>query len=682
MATQVRKNGSAGGTKRRGVFDSVKTRLTLIIVLIMAVPLIATIVISYATSHSEAVSNVDEMNTAQVELVEHDLNSIVEQNMQIIQTIANSVSARKVILGELDAESVQDWLAKTDAEVGDGNVIAICNADGMQIVKSSGELTDVSEREYFQKVKSTGKPYVSDQNISKTTGKRICTFIHPVFDLDGNFIGAVQRNYNLSVITELCKKEKKAEKQDIFVGDNNGDLMGHTSMDLEGGEPVNFATQQWYTASRSNPEATGSYDSNFNGGNWRMSYQREPVTGWVTVIATDVDEALESSNRMLMIVIIVGIVMLIVAAVIAYVLADSFTKPILAVNGSIDKLSHGEFEKLDDPRLTGRKDEFGDIVNHINELEDKLIQVVENIKQASSTVTSQARELSDTSGQISSTTDGVSNAVQEMAKGATEQAGTIEKATGNVSTLSEAIQTVANNAEQLASAAADMSDASQSSAEALKQLSSNMNTMETSVSDITRTMNATNAAVQNVNEKVDGITSIASQTNLLALNASIEAARAGDAGRGFAVVAEEIGQLATQSATTAEEIRKEMTNLLKQAQEAIEKTNEVAGIGENVNEVLTNTVEKINDLISGVGSTVDGVNTISGLTEECDASKVVIVDAMSSLSAISQQNAASTEETSASMQELNATINMLADSAQSLNDVAERLNEDLEFFKI
>ena len=682
MASQVRKNGSAGGTKRRGVFDSVKTRLTLIIVLIMAVPLIATIVISYATSHSEAVSNVDEMNTAQVELVEHDLNSIVEQNMQIIQTIANSVSARKVILGELDAESVQDWLAKTDAEVGDGNVIAISNADGMQIVKSSGELTDVSEREYFQKVKSTGKPYVSDQNISKTTGKRICTFIHPVFDLDGNFIGAVQRNYNLSVITELCKKEKKAEKQDIFVGDNNGDLMGHTSMDLEGGEPVNFATQQWYTASRSNPEATGSYDSNFNGGNWRMSYQREPVTGWVTVIATDVDEALESSNRMLMIVIIVGIVMLIVAAVIAYVLADSFTKPILAVNGSIDKLSHGEFEKLDDPRLTGRKDEFGDIVNHINELEDKLIQVVENIKQASSTVTSQARELSDTSGQISSTTDGVSNAVQEMAKGATEQAGTIEKATGNVSTLSEAIQTVANNAEQLASAAADMSDASQSSAEALKQLSSNMNTMETSVSDITRTMNATNAAVQNVNEKVDGITSIASQTNLLALNASIEAARAGDAGRGFAVVAEEIGQLATQSATTAEEIRKEMTNLLKQAQEAIEKTNEVAGIGENVNEVLTNTVEKINDLISGVGSTVDGVNTISGLTEECDASKVVIVDAMSSLSAISQQNAASTEETSASMQELNATINMLADSAQSLNDVAERLNEDLEFFKI
>ncbi len=677
--------GSESNKKRKSkkkLFDSVKTKLTLIIVLIMAVPLIATIIISYVTSHSEAVSNMDEMNSAQVELVEHDFKSIVEQHQQILQTIANSVSARKVLKGELDAESVQDWLAKTDATVGDGNVLAICNADGMQIVKASGDPVDVSDREYFKQVKSTGKFYVSDQNISKTTGARICTFIYPIFDLDGTFIGAVQRNYNLSQFTDLCKSEIKADKQDIFIGDNNGDLIGHTSMDLEGGEPVNFASQRWYTESRTNPEATGSYDSTFNGGNWRMSYQREPITGWVTVIASNKGVALASSNRMLLIVIVIGIIMLVVAAVIAYVLADSFTRPILAVNDSIDLLSQGEFRKLENPALTGRRDEFGDIVRHINELIDKLVQVVTDVKDASATVTQQARELSDTSGQISSTTDGVSNAVQEMAKGATEQAGTIEKATGNVSSLSEAIQTVANNAEQLASAAADMSDASQSSAEALKQLSSNMSTMQSSVADITQTMNATNTAVQNVNEKVDGITSIASQTNLLALNASIEAARAGDAGRGFAVVAEEIGQLATQSATTAEEIRNEMANLLKQAQDAIVKTNEVAGIGQNVNEVVTNTVDKINDLISGVGSTVDGVNTISGLTEECDASKVVIVDAMSSLSAISQQNAASTEETSASMQELNATINMLADSAQSLNDVAERLNDDLEFFKI
>ncbi|MCR5674709.1 MAG: HAMP domain-containing protein [Lachnospiraceae bacterium] len=662
--------------------NSVKFRLTLIIIAIMAIPLICSIVISYVSSHREAVENMDQLNNAQAKLVEHDFSAIVQQNQSVLQTIATSVSARKVLKGELDTESVADWLGKSDEKIGDGNTTVITGADGMQVCRPKGDLVDVSDREYFKICKSEGRFYVSDQNISKTSGKRICTFIAPVFDLDGTFIGAVQRNYDLTKFTELCQSEKTRTNQDIFIGDNNGDLIAHTSMDLETGEAVNFSSQQWYSASRTDLEATGSYDSKFNGGNWRMSYQREPITGWVTVIATDVDEALASANRMLTIIVVVGIVMLILAAVIAIMLALSFTKPILAVNQAIGKLSGGEFEKLDDPALTGRKDEFGDIVRNINILIDKLSEVVRNIQAVSATVTQQARDLSETSGQISTTTDDVSNAVQEIARGATEQAGTVERASERMTSLSDAIQTVASNAEQLAVAASDMNGASQSSADALKQLSTNMDTMGTSVSDISEVMHATNTAVQNVNNKVDGITSIASQTNLLALNASIEAARAGDAGKGFAVVAEEIGKLATESATTAQEIRDEMANLLRQAQDALEKTSEVSNIGTNVNEVLVNTVDKINTLINGVGSTVDGVNTISGLTQECDASKTVIVEAMTSLAAISEENAASTEETSASMQELNATINVLTQSAQSLNDVAAQLDEDLKFFKI
>ena len=98
--------------------------------------------------------------------------------------------------------------------------------------------------------------------------------------------------------------------------------------------------------------------------------------------------------------------------------------------------------------------------------------------------------------------------------------------------------------------------------------------------------------------------------------------------------------------------------------------------------MLQNTVGQINELISGVGTTVDGVTTISGLSQESAASKTIIVDAMDSLSAISEENAASTEETSASMQELNATVNVLSQSASDLNDLAKKLEEDLDFFKI
>ncbi len=392
-------------------------------------------------------------------------------------------------------------------------------------------------------------------------------------------------------------------------------------------------------------------------------------------------ESVQSAiNRSVSYLLLIVIVLIIIASIVAFRSAISVSKAVKCIAESVNNLSEGEFVKAD--KFLDRTDEIGSTLNSTNTLLDKLTEVVKNIHDASDTVGSQANELAGASSQIKDTTEGVSQAVQEMARGASEQSEAIQNASQNIAELSDAIQDVADNAESLATTAKNMNEASQSSAEALNNLSHNMEAMEQSVESIAQTMNDTNQAVQEVNRQVEDITSIASQTNLLALNASIEAARAGDAGKGFSVVAEEIGKLATESAQTADIIKKEMANLLEKSTDAIKKTEDITQIRNDVSTVLTDTVSKINDLISNVDNTVTGVTKILSLAEKCDASKGVIIDAMTSLSAISEESAASTEETSASMEELNATIVMLAQSANDLKDVAEKLETDLSFFKL
>jgi len=85
-------------------------------------------------------------------------------------------------------------------------------------------------------------------------------------------------------------------------------------------------------------------------------------------------------------------------------------------------------------------------------------------------------------------------------------------------------------------------------------------------------MGSLNDQVMSVLNVLVEIDQIAKQTNLLALNAAIEAARAGESGRGFAVVADEVRKLSSRSEKFSQQIRKDITEMIKviaQAEEAV-----------------------------------------------------------------------------------------------------------------
>ena len=85
-------------------------------------------------------------------------------------------------------------------------------------------------------------------------------------------------------------------------------------------------------------------------------------------------------------------------------------------------------------------------------------------------------------------------------------------------------------------------------------------------------------------------------------------------------------------------------------------------------------------MLDDINSTVGGVKTISEGADQCETSKNAVVDTMSALSAISEENAASAEETTASTAELNDLISSLSADAEELTAIATELTEQVALF--
>jgi len=656
---------------------SIKNQLIALMLGIAIIPLLIAIIVSYTTSSKKAMADAQDSLEWQAWYIEATFQSIIEQNMDMIRQVGENPTIVAYITAPesgIDDDVIMSTLKGVDDVLGDGNATTLTGADGMQLFRTDGgKLVDVHEREYFKQAMN-GQPYMSDVITSDSTGTRQVTFAAPVKDAAGNCYGIVQRNYNLDDIHEFLAEES----EDAFIVDRTGLVAAHAQYKIGPGEHEEDYRDKSEFMVSGKDEGFYFVDTG-KGYDAYVAYVKEPNTKFTVCAASNSKTVLGSSRQAVTIVVIIGIIMAIIVAIIAVVAGRLIMLPIYSVCESLTHLADGQFQKVD---LTfGEKGEFGVMVKSVNTVVDRLSSIVANIKASAAGVADSSEELSDMANQISQTAEDVANAVQEIASGATQQADEIQSASENVGRIGDAVGDVQTSTGSLSSLANKMKEASEISSNSLASLQDSSTEMTAKIDEISKTIAATQDAVTSINDKVEGIASIATQTNLLSLNASIEAARAGEAGKGFAVVAEEIGKLADDSKTMADEIRKEMDILLEQSQAAVQAADDVKQGNQDQQTALGETLNAVNGMLGDISSTVGGVQLISEGADTCETSKNAVVDTMSALSAISEENAASSEETGASMQELSATVTTLAGSASSLRDIAEQLNQDMEFFK-
>lgn len=383
-------------------------------------------------------------------------------------------------------------------------------------------------------------------------------------------------------------------------------------------------------------------------------------------------------------VMVVGpaILICIIAIVIVILFGARIAKGIREAEGVVEIIANGNLTQSPPERMIRRNDEVGSIARATETLRRNLADIVGDIAASVKVLTSSGAKLSDMAIQTESTASEIVGAVEGISKGAVAQAESVEMTCKQIADMGEEIDNITSCVDRLDAASTQMEEAGNASGKIIAELStSNDQTIE-AVGRIGEQVIATNEAAEKIKIAINAISEIADQTNLLSLNASIEAARAGEQGKGFAVVATEISKLASESAESAQLINDIVDKLNKESEKSIEVMNyvkEIIGVQE---EKLSETTSRFSKVTEGINVSREETADIKHKAMSCDDAKAVIVDAMSNLSAISEENAASTQETNASMEELNATISLLAEESGKIGQLANDLESKITKFKI
>ncbi|UUW73829.1 methyl-accepting chemotaxis protein [Pseudomonas oryzihabitans] len=301
--------------------------------------------------------------------------------------------------------------------------------------------------------------------------------------------------------------------------------------------------------------------------------------------------------------------------------------------------------RLDSPIPAGGRDELGQLLTAFGQMQDRLRDMIQGIKQGTDQLVAASHSISANSQQLST-------AAQEQSSAASSMAATVEQLTVSINHVSDNAGEAHDLSSQSGRLAQDGGQTIQASVDSMKSIAGTVQSSATRIGEL-------GEHSERVSSIVSVIKGIADQTNLLALNAAIEAARAGEQGRGFAVVADEVRQLAQRTTNSTQEIAA-MIEKIQAATQAAMSDMEVGVRQVNGGVDLANQAgEAVVSINNSSDKVVRVVNQISLSLREQTAASHDVARTVERLAQMAQQNSEAIDETVKTAVSLDALANDL-----------------------
>jgi methyl-accepting chemotaxis protein-2 (aspartate sensor receptor) len=352
--------------------------------------------------------------------------------------------------------------------------------------------------------------------------------------------------------------------------------------------------------------------------------RKSKATGWLVVAQVSDSEAMaEHWSTMRMVWAVLALAVVVLGFGLYAVLRQRVTAPLRGLTRALTTVAQGDLTQAFE---TTQNDELGRLVNEVEGMRRRYLQMLQQVRLA---------------------IDSVSTASQEIATGNHDLSIRTEQTASN-------LQTTAQNMEELTATVKQSAESAQQANRLAGSASEVAARGGSMIAEVVSTMDGINQSSRQIADITSVIDGIAFQTNILALNAAVEAARAGEQGRGFAVVASEVRSLAQRSAQAAKEIKGLIDTSVGQVEAGsalVQRTGatmqEIVGAVQNVNNMIGDITMAASEQSDGIGNVNGAVNTLDQMT---------------------QQNAALVEQSAA--------------AAASLQDQAAKLAEVIQFFKL